>query len=152
MPYLRGVKEYYVGNPWTKTVSLSSFLQTMNNAGYNVGKLKGIKLSKLHIGEAHHTADRGISGRVKTITLIGKNGTKTVTGERMASLYGLDSTLFDLSVKGANLVITGYGYGHGLGLSQWGAEDMAEKQGNTKDFYKTILTHYYTGTKVEKIY
>lgn len=152
VPYLRGVKEYYIGNPWTKTVSLSSFLQTMANAGYNVGKLKGIKLSRLHIGEAHHTADRGISGRVKTITLIGKNGTKTVTGERMASLYGLDSTLFDLSVKGTSLVITGYGYGHGLGLSQWGAEEMAEKQGNTKDFYKTILTHYYTGTKVEKIY
>ena len=152
VPYLRGVKEYYIGNPWTKTVPLNSFLHAMNSAGYNVGKLKGIKLSKLHIGEAHHTADRGISGRVKTVELIGKNGTKTITGERLSSLYGLDSTLFDLSVKGSSLVITGYGYGHGLGLSQWGAEEMAEKQGNGKDFYKTILTHYFTGTKIEKIY
>ena len=33
-----------------------------------------------------------------------------------------------------------------------GAGAMAEKQGNGKDYYKTILTHYYTGTKVEKMY
>lgn len=152
IPYLRGVKEAYIGNPWTKTVSLSSFVNTMKNYGYNVGKLKGIKLSRLRIGEAHRSADRGISGRVKSFTLIGKNGTKTVSGDKLQSIYGLDSTLFDLNVKGSSLVITGYGYGHGLGLSQWGAEAMAEKQGNGKDYYKTILTHYYTGTKVEKMY
>ncbi|MGN0954078.1 SpoIID/LytB domain-containing protein [Dialister sp.] len=152
IPYLRGVKEYYVGNPWTKTVPLSSFVRTMAGYGYNVGQLKGIKLSRLHIGEAHRAQDRGISGRVKTIVLIGKSTTKTISGDKLASIYNLDSTLFDLTVKGTNLVITGYGYGHGLGLSQWGAEAMAEKQGNGKDYYKTILTHYYTGTKVEKMY
>lgn len=152
IPYLRGVKESYVGNPWTKTILLSSFVRTMGNYGYGVGSLKGIKLSRLRIGEAHRSSDRGISGRVKTFTLIGKGGSRTVPGDKLQSIYGLDSTLYDLNVKGSNLVITGYGYGHGLGLSQWGAEAMAEKQGNGRDYYKTILTHYYSGTKVEKMY
>ena len=74
------------------------------------------------------------------------------TVDRLQQIYDLNSTLFDLSVSGNQLVITGYGYGHGLGLSQWGAEAMAEKHGGAKDYYKTILTHYFTGTKVEKIY
>ena len=94
----------------------------MSNYGYGVGALKGIKLSRLRIGEAHRSSDRGISGRVKTFTLIGKGGSRTVPGDKLQSIYGLDSTLYDLNVKGSNLIITGYGYGHGLGLSQWGAE------------------------------
>ena len=152
VPYLRGVKEAYIGNPWTKTVSLSSFIKTMNDYGYNVGKLKNIQLSKLNIGQAHRSGDRGISGRVKKVTLAGKNGVKSISGEKLQSIYGLDSTLFDISIKGGNFVITGYGYGHGLGLSQWGAEEMAEKQGKGKDFYKNILTYYFNGTKIEKFY
>lgn len=50
------------------------------------------------------------------------------------------------------LIITGYGFGHGLGLSQWGAEAMAEKNGDGKEYYKRILLHYFTGSKIEKIY
>jgi len=152
VPYLRGVKEFYTGNPWTKTVSLSTFIKSMANMGYNVGAVKNIKLSHLRIGQAHKANDRGISGRVKSITLIGKKGTRTVPGEKIEILYGLDSALYDFSIKGKNLVITGYGYGHGLGLSQWGAEEMAEKYARGKDYYKTILTHYFTGTKIEKLY
>ena len=111
-----------------------------------------LKLSALHIGEAHKTSDRGISGRVKSVTLVGSKGNRVVSGDRLQQIYDLNSTLFDLSVSGNQLVITGYGYGHGLGLSQWGAEAMAEKHGGAKDYYKTILMHYFTGTKVEKVY
>lgn len=152
VPYLRGVKEFYTGNPWTKTVSLPIFIKSMANMGYNVGRVKNIKLSHLHIGKAHKASDRGISGRVKSVTLVGNKGTKTIPGEKIEILYGLDSALYDFSIKGKNLVITGYGYGHGLGLSQWGAEEMAEKYAKGKDYYKTILTHYFTGTKIEKLY
>lgn len=147
VPYLKGVPEDKYATPWKKTISLSSFMKMAD-----VGKLKGIKLSALHIGEAHKTSDRGISGRVKSVTLVGSKGNRVVSGNRLQQIYDLNSTLFDLSVSGNQLVITGYGYGHGLGLSQWGAEAMAEKHGGAKDYYKTILTHYFTGTKVEKIY
>lgn len=147
VPYLKGVPEDKYATPWKKTISLSSFMKMAD-----VGKLRGIKLSALHIGEAHKASDRGISGRVKSVTLIGSKGNRVVSGDRLQQIYDLNSTLFDLSVSGNQLVITGYGYGHGLGLSQWGAEAMAEKHGGAKDYYKTILTHYFTGTKVEKIY
>lgn len=147
VPYLKGVPEDKYATPWKKTISLSSFMKMAD-----VGKLKGIKLSALHIGEAHKTSDRGISGRVKSVTLVGSKGNRVVSGDRLQQIYDLNSTLFDLSVSGNQLVITGYGYGHGLGLSQWGAEAMAEKHGGSKDYYKTILTHYFTGTKVEKVY
>lgn len=149
IPYLKGVSEEKYANPWTKTVTVSSFVNTVAGSGF---KVKSIKLSKLHIGEAHNASDRGVSGRVKHVTLIGKNGNKTISGDKIQSLYDLNSTLFDISIQGKELIITGYGYGHGLGLSQWGAEAMAEKQGDGKDFYKKILMHYYSGTKVEKIY
>lgn len=149
VPYLRGVAEETapeVSRPWTKTVSLSSFGQA---AG--VGKLKKIGLSKLKKGPMK-VKDRGVSGRVLSVVLEGSGGKKKLSGSTMQSLFGLPSTLFDLSVKGKQVVITGYGSGHGLGLSQWGAEAMAARHGNGKDYYKTILTHYFTGTKVEKIY
>lgn len=147
VPYLKGVPEDKYATPWKKTISLSSFTKMAD-----VGRLKGIKLSALHIGEAHKTNDRGISGRVKSVILVGSKGNRVVSGDRLQQIYDLNSTLFDLSVSGNQLVITGYGYGHGLGLSQWGAEAMAEKHGGAKDYYKTILMHYFTGTKVEKVY
>lgn len=147
--YLRGVKEEsssVVNQPWTKTVSLAEFQKLLN-----VGNLKKIELSKLKKGPMK-VRDRGVSGRVKSFTVEGSKGKKTVTGDQMKSWFGLSSTLFDLDVKGKNLVITGYGSGHGLGLSQWGAEAMAAKNGDGKEYYKKILTHYFTGAKVEKIY
>lgn len=147
--YLRGVKEEsssVVNQPWTKTVSLAEFQKRLN-----VGNLKKIELSKLKQGPMK-VRDRGVSGRVKSFTVEGSKGKKTVTGDQMKSWFGLSSTLFDLDVKGKNLVITGYGSGHGLGLSQWGAEAMAAKNGDGKEYYKKILTHYFTGAKVEKIY
>ena len=49
--------------------------------------------------------------------------------------------------SGLYMTFTTIGYGHGVGMSQWGANGMAE-QGYT---YDQILKHYYTGVEVEKI-
>jgi stage II sporulation protein D len=57
--------------------------------------------------------------------------------------------MFDLKLDSKhNLVFSGYGKGHGLGLSQWGAKALAD---NKKD-YKGILAHYYQNTKLKKLY
>lgn len=149
VPYLRGVAEEsssVLDKAWTKTVTTDAF-----GKAAGVGTLKSIELSKLKKGQTK-AKDRGISGRVISVKVTGSKGTKTLTGDDVQSAFGLSSTLFDISVKGKNVNITGYGAGHGLGLSQWGAEAMAAKKGNGKDYYKTILTHYFTGTKIEKIY
>lgn len=148
VPYLRGVPEEehpVIDKPWTVNIPITSLQSTLG-----IGKLKNIKLSHLKKGPMH-VADRGISGRVLKIVFTGTGGTRTVTGNRFQQLFGLNSTLFDLNVKGKNVIVTGYGWGHGLGLTQWGAEAMAEKHGGDKDYYKEILKHYYTGVSIEKM-
>ena len=55
----------------------------------------------------------------------------------------------------ANQTVTihGYGWGHGLGLSQWGAAEMASrKEASQPEYYKVILQHYYQGTALTKLY
>ena len=54
---------------------------------------------------------------------------------------------------GESIRISGFGWGHGLGLSQWGAKAMAEQgpQGNAT-YFKEILKHYYQGTTVKKVF
>lgn len=51
------------------------------------------------------------------------------------------------------IVISGFGSGHGIGLSQWGAKAMAEKApANDTEYFKTILKHYYQGVEIQKAY
>ncbi|MBQ7874326.1 MAG: stage II sporulation protein D [Oscillospiraceae bacterium] len=69
-------------------------------------------------------------------------GAATFSGERLRSLFGLRSTAFDVSYKGGEFVFTVRGYGHGVGLSQVGANYMAENGAA----FEEILAHYYPGT------
>lgn len=83
------------------------------------------------------------SGTVKTISFCGKE----LAGSKVRSLLDLRSTCFDVSFADGNFTFTVYGYGHGVGMSQYGADYMA-KQGSN---FKEILTCYYKGCKVEKV-
>ena len=80
-------------------------------------------------------------GGVEQISL----GGRTFTGKQLRSLFGLRSTAFTLELTATEAVFTTRGYGHRVGLSQWGAQAMAEAG---KDF-REILTHYYQGVSVE---
>lgn len=82
------------------------------------------------------------SGRVEEAQVNGN----TVTGAEISSLLDLRSSCFDVKFVDDKYVFTVYGYGHGVGMSQTGADYMAE-QGSD---FKEILTYYYTGCKVEK--
>lgn len=143
-PYLRAAKELKQGTQaWTKTLPATTVAAAV---GKNIGTLKKITLSK--IGWGKETSDRTVSGRVKSATFIGDKGRVIATGNNLRSLLGLKSTVFELTLKGAQVELKGYGYGHGLGLSQWGAKALAE---NGWD-YKEILQHYYQGTNLKKLY
>ena len=84
---------------------------------------------------------RSESGGVKTITLYGSE----FTGSEIRSLFSLRSVNFELEI-GDSAVFTVKGYGHGVGMSQYGALQMA-LQGYS---YKDILAHYYAGTEIIK--
>lgn len=84
------------------------------------------------------------TGRVKKI----KVGEKVFPGNDFRLKLDLRSTNFTFKRQDETFVFTTTGYGHGVGLCQYGANGMA-KEG--KD-HKAILTHYYTGVKIEKAY
>ncbi|MBQ3109624.1 MAG: stage II sporulation protein D [Clostridia bacterium] len=77
------------------------------------------------------------SGHVKSV-LIGK---VSVPGTEIRKLFNLRSTKFTLTFSEGNVTFNVTGYGHGVGMSQYGANAMA-KEGKT---YKEILSHYYQG-------
>lgn len=83
---------------------------------------------------------RDESGRVGSVTI----GGVALTGQEMRTLFALRSTAFTLEYKDGIFLFTVTGYGHGLGMSQYGANVMA-KNGFS---YKEILLHYYPSTKL----
>ncbi|PHO07496.1 stage II sporulation protein D [Thermoanaerobacterium thermosaccharolyticum] len=69
------------------------------------------------------------------------------TGTDIQDLFQLNSTNFSFSMRGNNVVINVIGYGHGVGMSQYGANAMAKGAKNFED----ILKHYYTGVEIMRI-
>ena len=147
VPYLRAVRDAQIKTlPWTKTITRAELERKLAGKGHNIGKVRSIALSPLTIGRA--AKDRTASGRVKTMTVKGAKGTATLSGTTWRSLLGLKSTLFDAKLTKDAVTFTGYGSGHGLGISQWGAKRLAE----TGKSYADILHHYYTGTILQQLY
>lgn len=93
-------------------------------------------------GEAGTVLSRTEGGRVKEIQI----GGKTFTGRDIRETLGLPSADFTLAIENGKLTAYTKGYGHGVGMSQYGANGMA-KEGYT---YKEILTHFYPGTELTK--
>lgn len=84
---------------------------------------------------------RDSAGSVETVEV----GGVTVRGGTVRAALGLRSACFEWELQDGNFVFYVTGYGHGVGLSQYGADAMAESGAD----YQTILTHYYTGVTVE---
>ncbi|MFI3251339.1 MAG: stage II sporulation protein D [Eubacteriales bacterium] len=72
----------------------------------------------------------------------------SLTGNQIRALFGLRSSFFELELHGEEFLFTVTGYGHGVGMSQYGANAMA-KEG---DLFDQILTWYYTDTEVAGLY
>lgn len=81
---------------------------------------------------------------VNKITIAGK----TTTGKNVRSIFGLRSACFDVKYSNGNFVFTTKGYGHGVGMSQWGAHFYAIKQGWN---FEKIVCHYYKGVTLAKV-
>ncbi len=95
-------------------------------------------VDSLRIGDVKRTE----GGSVKTIQI----GGKVFTGTEIRSLFKLNSANFEVQTTDKEVVFTTTGKGHGVGMSQFGANQMA-KEGKT---YREILCHYYRGVDIEK--
>ena len=83
------------------------------------------------------------SGRVRTI----KIGNTNVSATKLRSCIGLRSTFFDVKVDDKNITFNVIGYGHGVGMSQTGADSLAKQGYSAED----IVKHFYTGVEVKSI-
>lgn len=88
------------------------------------------------LGEIKNTA----AGTVKSIII----GGKEFKGTEIRKLFSLKSSTFACEYRDGGFLFSVSGYGHGVGMSQYGADFMARQGAN----YKEILTHYYPGTEI----
>lgn len=73
---------------------------------------------------------------------------KSTNGNKVRTMLNLRSAAFEISYANGSFTVTTRGYGHGVGLSQWGAHFYADKEGWT---YRQILSHYFTGIAFAKV-
>lgn len=90
-------------------------------------------------GAVTHTA----GGGVDTMVI----GGETYQGTRLRTLLGLRSTAFEITAEGDTITVTTKGYGHRVGMSQYGADAMAV----TGSTYAEILAYYYQGTELTRV-
>lgn len=83
------------------------------------------------------------SGRIKTI----KFGNKEIAGTEARTLLELKSTNFTFAIDEQNITFTVTGYGHGVGMSQTGADALAKVGSN----YEAIVKHYYTNVEITEV-
>lgn len=136
LPYLRSV-----ASPWdadisprykeTTTLTKTEFYLKMGLSGKKASAKPSIKVTGKTDGN-----------RIKTVKINGAS----FSGREVRERLGLASSQFSWTIKKDSITITTFGFGHGVGMSQWGANGMAKDGRLAED----IIRHYYTGTKVEQ--
>ena len=134
IPYLQSVEspgeEYAVHYTDTVTLSLDAFQKAL--------QIQLADPTHQWFGPATYTE----GGGVETMII----GGTTYKGTELRKLLGLRSTIFEIAVTENSVTITTKGYGHRVGMSQYGADAMAR---GGSDF-RTILQHYYQGVTLEE--
>ncbi|MEB3342511.1 SpoIID/LytB domain-containing protein [Okeania sp.] len=142
LPYLRAVPDFDQDAPvyqWTKSFSQGELKQRISGIG-NI-------LSMTPLTTTPH-------GSVTTIKVLGDGGLKTLEGSDLTAALGLKSTRFTIRIKKnegqkvpTSFQFMGKGFGHAVGMSQWGAYNLARNGYN----YHQILLYYYQGATLARI-
>lgn len=119
------------------TFNINEFVNKINN------KYSEAQVNVDNISGNIEIISRSDAGGIKEIRL----GKTKVKGSDFRLAFGLSSTNFEYSIDSENVIFKCKGYGHGVGMSQWGANVM----GNNGSNYKEILNHYYKGTELKII-
>ena len=159
-PYLRSVED-----PWCDCENSEILAQVLNDydletldfhdwtVRYSQEELSSLVSGRLGVDFGLVTAleplHRGPSGRIDSLRIVGTKHTEVVGKElairRCLSRSHLKSSAFTVSREGGDFVLSGHGWGHGVGLCQIGAAVMAAEGYD----YRQILAHYYEGAEVE---
>ncbi|MGE5656894.1 MAG: SpoIID/LytB domain-containing protein [Actinomycetota bacterium] len=148
LPYLRAVPDFDQGSPvyqWTKTFTRDELSRRISGVG-NITSLRPERTTRY--------------GNVITLKVIGERGSKVISGAAAREALDLKSVRFTVTPQYSRVAATnntqqvpiafqiqGKGFGHAVGMSQWGAYNLAQQGYN----YQQILLHYYQGSSLAKI-
>ncbi|MEN1967700.1 stage II sporulation protein D [Lentibacillus sp. N15] len=132
LPYLRSVK-----SPWDK--KSPKFLDQKIVSIADAEQQLGVQIA----GDLQADMSRTDGKRVSKLNI----GGKEFTGKEIREKFDLRSSDFTIEQKNGHIIFTTKGFGHGIGMSQYGANGMAKDGKN----YKDIVAHYYKGVKISKI-
>jgi stage II sporulation protein D len=138
MPALKPVRDEFSGAAphfyWSLDLKLADLSDILRRNGSDVGTVTAIEV-----------VERTQSLRVASLAVHGTRGSARLRGNdfrRMVGYETIKSTLFAVALDGPIARFSGRGYGHGVGMSQWGAKGMAEQGYKAEQ----ILEYYYPGT------
>lgn len=141
LPYLKGVEcPFDLESPyyqWKASFRVDVLENNLRQLGFQVGTIA--TLTPL----SHSRA-----GRVATLRILHSKGELILRGEELRKAVGytvVPSTQFTIESFGQDIVLTGYGAGHAVGLCQWGAKELAELGYS----FSSILRYYYPGTELQ---
>lgn len=148
LPYLKGVAYAYDDQSssarWDRRFPFSVIESALRRFGYTVGPIATVT-----------PLGRTRSGRVAAVRILHANGELIVKGETFRRVLGyqdLPSTRFDVvdiafsdSTRDAEVHLRGGGWGHGVGLSQWGMKALSERGWSAEH----IVRYYYPGTMLD---
>lgn len=142
-PYLKGVacdcQNISKYAAWEKRIGIGTLTAALRKRGYSLNTAESMRIGTLTR-----------TGRVREIEVIHNNGSIMITAEKIRQAVGyaeIPSLFFDLDLSGNEVVFSGRGLGHGVGLCQWGARKLAIEGWD----YRAILDHYYPGTMAIRI-
>ncbi len=140
-PYLKGVEcpfdlmsPYY---QWKSSFRVDTLEQNLRQQGFSVGTIETITLLSFSRG-----------GRVARLRILHSGGELVLRGEELRKAVGytiIPSTQFTIESIGRDVVLSGFGAGHAVGMCQWGAKELAELGYP----FSTILQYYYPGTELQ---
>lgn len=140
LSYLKGIPDSFSANipngEWSFFVSYNDMQNRLNKYGLNIGQIRRL-----------NAAGKSRSGRLLGVRVIAKNGITELKSNNFRIKVGatrLKSTLLKIAPDHDGILFTGKGYGHGVGMSQRGANMMAKKGFG----YQDILKHYYQSVKI----
>lgn len=147
LPYLRSVS-----SPWEAAIS-PKYKSTVTMTVRDFSRKLGLRGGAAAVSAAPAGSGKNSSVSIKLlettegnrIKKIAVNG-KEFTGREVREKLGLVSTQFTWQAKGDKLQLTVYGNGHGVGMSQWGAQGMALQGYKAHD----IISYYYSGVSIDK--
>lgn len=125
---------------WKKNFSCKEVQAKLNDKGYKIGLIKDIEI-----------VSRNQSNRIDKLRITSRdNQVLMLDGRKFRDIIGpnlIKSNNYEIEMKGYYFDVIGLGWGHGVGMCQWGAHAMAQERFT----YKEILKYYYPNTEIKEI-